>query len=121
MTLVEMHVQGRADAIAKLVLDLGQSLRQIANVVVIDECEGRERGNAALHLRPDNLAANEISKKLRASDPSLVHDDVEVLEQRSIHRHAEANEVGLHGTTLPDLPSAPAYSFLQRSTTSDCE
>jgi hypothetical protein len=94
--MIEVHVKGRADPVPKLVLDLGQPLRQVTHVVIVDEREGRKGRNAALHLRPDHLTADEVAKELRASNPSFVHDNIEVLEQRSIHRHAEANEVGLH-------------------------
>ena len=62
----EVHVHRRTNPLTELVLQVGELLAQIADVVVVDQGQRGHRVNAARYLRPADLGSSEIAKKLRA-------------------------------------------------------
>jgi hypothetical protein len=90
--LVEVHVKGRTHLIPQLVLELGELLGEIAHVMVVDEGQGGDGRATARNLDADDLGSHEIPQDLRSRHAPVGHDDVEVIEQRLLHGHAEADE-----------------------------
>jgi hypothetical protein len=60
--VIEVYVQRRTDSFAELVLDLGQPLGQIADMVIVDEGESRDGGDAAPDLGSHHLSAHEVTE-----------------------------------------------------------
>jgi hypothetical protein len=94
--LVEMNVQRRAHPIAELMLELGEPLGELSNVMVVDERQRGNRGSSTCHLCAHDLCPNEVTQQLGAGHPALLHEDIQVLEQRPLHRDAEPRKLRLH-------------------------
>jgi len=74
-------------------LQLRETLGQVADMVVIDEYQGAYRRYALLRLRPGDLGAYEIPDDLRPVGASLRGELVELREQRPFHRNPETAEL----------------------------
>jgi hypothetical protein len=94
---VEVHVERGAHPISELVLKLRELFGELAHVMVVDEGERGYGVRAARHLRPNDLAPDEVPQELGPGDPAVCHDDVEVVEQILFHRDAKAYERVRHG------------------------
>ena len=105
--LVEVHMHGRPHLAAELMLERGQSLGEIAHVVVVDQ---RDRGDGiapAGHLRPGDLRPGQIPQDLGPGAGPPFDQRIKGAEQRGLHRDPETHQaVSLHhARILQGLPS----------------
>src|SRR6478609_416709 len=105
-------MQRRYDAVAEVVLDLREALRELPHVVVVDERHGGHDAAAGLPRVTIDLATREIPQGLRPVRIAAPLDEaIEALEQLPLHRHTEANEA-LHGLLL-QRTGAPRLLLVQ--------
>jgi hypothetical protein len=79
--MVDVHVQGRADLLAEVVLQVGQPLAQIAHVVVIDQGERPDGIHALGHPVATDLGARQVAKQLRARAAARTHHGVQIAQE----------------------------------------
>ena len=89
----EVHVHRRTDLAAELVLELGEALGEIADVMVINERERADGVGIRRSLFARHFSAHEIAQDLRARGVPRRDDTIEVLEQIGFHRDAETSEL----------------------------
>jgi len=77
-------------------LKLVQPFAEIAHVVVVDQRQRADRVDRLAHLCPPNLGARQVAEQLRSRAPALAHQHVELPQQRTFERNAEANQWILH-------------------------
>lgn len=106
--LVEMNVHRGAHLRAEPVLQLDQSFRQVANVVVVDQRDGRHGVGPSADLGARYLGTCKIAEHLRTCAVSLLHQRIEGAQQRALHRHTEPHEVIAfgHGASVHDAGRA---------------
>ncbi len=97
VVVIEVDVERRAHLFAKLVLRCGQTFGELADMVIVDERKRAGGRHAARELYARNLGARQIAQKLGACDPARRHQGIETLEERPLHRDAEADEIVFHG------------------------
>jgi hypothetical protein len=94
--VVEVNVEGRAHLIPQLVLELGEPLGELPDMVIVNEGQRRHGRRSPRDLGSGDLRAGEIAEDLRSSHAALLDDLVEVPEQRALHCDAEPDEIVLH-------------------------
>jgi hypothetical protein len=92
----QVNVERGPDAFTELVLQLGELLAEIADVVVIDERQRADRVDAPRDLGPSDLAAREVAEQLGAGAAAFLHQLVELPEQGILDRDPEPDERILH-------------------------
>jgi len=110
--MAQVDVQGGPHRVAQLVLQLRQLVGQVAHVVVVDQRQRRHRIHPAGHLGPGDLGPRQIAEQLGAGAAALPGQDVDLLQQRGVDGHAEADEVGFHpqddSIARPQSPLGPS-------------
>jgi hypothetical protein len=94
--VIEVNVKCRVYFIAERVLEIREALREVANMMVVDEREGRDRVRPCAYARAGHLRANEVAEKLRARAPSVLDEPVKLAKKRAFHRDSEPNQTVLH-------------------------
>lgn len=96
VVVVEVHVHRGANGVPEAVLELGQPLGEVADVVVVHEGEGSDGGLAFSHLLLGNLGPNEVAEDLGACRPARLDDRVELGQEGVFHGDAKADEHVFH-------------------------
>lgn len=96
VVVVEVNVESGVHFVAERVLEVGEALGQVADVVVVDERERSDRVATGANFGASNFGANEVTKKLGSRPASFLDELVEILEERPFHGDAESNELVLH-------------------------
>lgn len=96
VVVIEVDVERGAHLLAERVLELGEALGEIADVMVVDDGERGDGIDRVTHLRLAHLAANEVSEQLGARPSPLLDQGVEREEKRRVHRDAEADQILFH-------------------------
>jgi len=121
---IEMHVHRRAHLRPEPVLQLDEALGEIADVMIVDQRDGRDGIRAFAHLRARDLCAREVAKHLRARALALLHERVERAQERALHGHTEPHQVVAlgHARILHDGPRErpPPYSATRMSARPGC-
>jgi hypothetical protein len=99
--VVEMDVQGRANLFSELVLERGQALRKLTDVMVVDERQCRKRRHVIFDRSTAYFGTNQIPKQLGAIATSGRGDRVELFDQAGLHRHAKAHQTVFHRNAEP--------------------
>jgi GTP-binding protein len=94
--VVEVDVHGGTHRVPEAVLNLGELLREVAHVMVVDERERRDARLALAHLLLRHLGAHEIPQDLGAGRPSGLDEGVELGEERVFHGDPEPDEHVFH-------------------------
>jgi hypothetical protein len=94
--VIEVHVERRAHALSEIMLNVGQLLTEIADVVVVDERERRDGRDTTPDIALAHVGAHEIAQDLRACDAPRGDKPIEVAKKRLLHGDAEANERIFH-------------------------
>jgi hypothetical protein len=77
----QVDMQRRPHAFAQLMLQLGQLLAEVANVMIIDERQRADGVDPLGDLGPSHLAAREVAQQFGAGAATLLHQCVELPEQ----------------------------------------
>jgi len=94
--VAQVNVQGGPHRVAQIVLQRRQLVGQIAHVVVVDQRQRRHGIDAPGDLGPGDLGAGQVAEQLGAGTAPLAGQRVDLLQQRGVDGHAEADEVGFH-------------------------
>jgi hypothetical protein len=91
-----MNVERGAHALAQLVLQLGQPLAEIADVVIVDQRQRADRVDALRDLRPPHGGPGEIAQQLGASAAALVGQLIQLRQQRAFDGDSETDQRVFH-------------------------
>jgi hypothetical protein len=100
VVVAQVNVHGRPNAIAHLMLQLGQLLTEIANVVVIDDGQRRDCIHAGSDLRADDLGARQIPKHLGTRATALDHQSIQIGQKGGIDGDSKSNQGRRHGMKI---------------------
>jgi hypothetical protein len=91
--VIQVHVHGRSHLVAQLVLHVGDSILQLAHVVVVHDGHAGERIDALPGERPHDLGSREVPYELGPGASPFPDELVELTQQRRFHRDPESREV----------------------------
>lgn len=92
LVFIEVDVQRGPYGFAQGVLQLGQSLREGAHVVIVNQRQRGDRLDTLPHLRARDRRARQIAQRLGTGTAARLDQLVELREQRAFHGYAEAHE-----------------------------
>ena len=90
--VIEVNVQRRSHVLTEIVLELGELLREITDMVVINEGEHGHDLDRAFDACSQNCPARQVSKRFGAGTAAALDDLVEFRQQRRLHRYAKPDE-----------------------------
>jgi hypothetical protein len=94
--VAEVDMQRSPHRLAQVMLQLSESVAEIANVVVVDQRQRRHGIHAKRNLRTPDLGARQIAEQLGACAVALRRQGVDFLQKVAVDGDTEADEVGFH-------------------------
>ena len=89
---IEMNVHGRAHLLAHVVLQRGELLGKLTDVMIVNERDRGKSADAILERRAPHLGAREIAQELGTVTPASFGQLVDLGNEARLHRDPESNE-----------------------------